>query len=109
MLRFLDANLHPERGALQQAMAFAHQERAPTGAPDSRIGLNWIILHAGTDTIVWHNGGTGGYRTFAGFEPSKKIGVIVLTNSGETGADDIGLHLLAPHLPLAPAPEAKVK
>lgn len=105
MLRFLDANLHPERGVLQRAMAFAHQERASIGAPDSRIGLNWITLHAGADTIVWHNGGTGGYRTFAGIEPSKKIGVIVLTNSGGTSADDIGLHLLAPHLPLAPAPE----
>ncbi len=104
MLRFLDANLHPERGALQQAMAFAHQERAPTDSPNSRIGLNWFTMHAGADTILWHNGGTGGYRTFAGIEPSKKIAVVVLTNSGGTGADDIGLHLLAPHLPLEANP-----
>src|SRR3954471_19068983 len=31
MLKFLDANLHPERGPLQRAMAFAHEERAPAG------------------------------------------------------------------------------
>ena len=24
--------------------------------------------------IVWHNGGTGGYRSFAGFDPAKKTG-----------------------------------
>ena len=102
MLKFLDANLHPERGALQRAMAFAHQERAP--ANTMMIGLNWIIRHAGPDTIVWHNGGTGGYRTFIGFEPSRRTGVVVMTNTGGAGADDIGFHLLDPALPLAPPP-----
>ncbi|GJG85228.1 hypothetical protein tb265_04090 [Gemmatimonadetes bacterium T265] len=102
MLKFVDANLHPERGTLQRAMAFARAERAPAGAMS--IGLNWLVVHAGADTIVWHNGGTGGYRTFVGFEPSRRTGVVVMTNSGGAGADDLGMHLLDPALPLAPAP-----
>jgi CubicO group peptidase (beta-lactamase class C family) len=102
MLKFLDANLHPERGAVQRAMAFAHQERAP--ADNMSIGLNWIIAHAGSDTIIWHNGGTGGYRTWIGFDPSRKTGVVVMTNSGGTGADDIGFHILNSRLPLMPKP-----
>ncbi|HEY7236096.1 MAG TPA: serine hydrolase [Gemmatimonadaceae bacterium] len=104
MLEFLEANLHPERAALERAMAFAHEERAPAG--NMAIGLNWLTTHAGADTIVWHNGGTGGYRTFIGFEPSRRTGVVVMTNSGGAGADDIGFHLLDPELPLAPAPAA---
>jgi serine-type D-Ala-D-Ala carboxypeptidase/endopeptidase len=103
MLKFLDANLHPERGQLQRAMAFAHEERAPAG-PNMKIGLNWLIAHAGADTIVWHNGGTGGYRTFIGFNPSQKTGVVVMTNTGGAGDDDIGFHILDPALPLAPKP-----
>jgi CubicO group peptidase (beta-lactamase class C family) len=102
MLKFLDANLHPERGALQRAMAFARVERAPAG--NMRIGLNWLTAHANPDTIVWHNGGTGGYRTFIGFEPSRKTGVVVMTNSGGEGADDIGFHILNSVLPLKPKP-----
>jgi len=104
MLKFVAANLHPERGALERAMAFAHEERAPAG--NMEIGLNWLTSHAGPDTIVWHNGGTGGYRTFIGLEPSRKMGVVVMTNTGGEGADDIGMHLLDPALPLArkPAP-----
>ena len=102
MLKFLDANLHPERGPIQAAMKFAQMERAPAGG--MMIGLNWLSLHTKGDTIVWHNGGTGGYRTFIGFEPSRKTGVVVLTNSGGEGADDIGMHLLNPELPLAPKP-----
>ena len=105
MLKFLGANLHPERGTLGRAMALAQHERAPA-APSMSIGLNWLITRAGADTIVWHNGGTGGYRSFVGFVPSRKLGVVVLTNSGGAGADDIGMHLLNPNLPLAPAPAA---
>ena len=103
MLKFASANLHPERGELERAMAFAHQERAPV-APTMSIGLNWFSLHAGADTIVWHNGGTGGYRTFIGLEPSRMTAVVVMTNTTGAGADDIGMHLLDPALPLAPKP-----
>jgi CubicO group peptidase (beta-lactamase class C family) len=104
MLKFLDANLHPERGPLGKALELAHRERASAGGANVAIGLNWIVLHAGADTIIWHNGGTGGYRTYIGFEPSRKMGVVVLTNSTGAGADDIGMHLLDPALPLAPKP-----
>jgi CubicO group peptidase (beta-lactamase class C family) len=100
MLKFLDAALHPERGPIHHAIALAREERAD--ADGMRIGLNWVSRHAGSDTIVWHNGGTAGYRTFAGVAPSRMIGVVVLTNSGGAGADDIGFHLLNPELPLAP-------
>jgi CubicO group peptidase (beta-lactamase class C family) len=103
MLAFAAANLQPERGALEKAMAFAQTQRAPTG-PNSGIGLNWMNLRVGTDTIVWHNGGTGGYRTYLGLVPSRKVAVVVMTNSGGAGADDIGMHLLNPALPLAPKP-----
>ena len=102
MLKFLEANLHPERGRLQRAMAFAQEERAPAG--NMGIGLNWLRFHFGADTIVWHNGGTGGYRTFIGLQPSQKRGVIIMTNTTGAGADDIGIHLLDPSRPLTPKP-----
>jgi serine-type D-Ala-D-Ala carboxypeptidase/endopeptidase len=104
MLAFLAANVHPDRGPLGKAMALAQQERGDAGAATVKIGLNWILQHLGADTLIWHNGGTGGYRSFAGFVPSRKMGVVVLTNSGGAGADDIGMHLLVPRMPLAPKP-----
>ena len=58
------------------------------------IGLNWLSDHVMGDTIVWHNGGTGGYRTFIGLAPSRHMAVVVMTNSAGEGADDIGMHLL---------------
>ena len=102
MLTFLDAALNPDRGSVHQALAFAQQERADSGP--MRIGLNWIVMHAGSDTIAWHNGGTGGYRTFLGLVPSRGIGVVVMTNSGGVGADDLGFHLIHSEIPLTENP-----
>jgi serine-type D-Ala-D-Ala carboxypeptidase/endopeptidase len=103
MLKFLGAYIDPTADTLGRAMALAQRERA-AAAPPMAIGLTWLIMRAGTDTIAWHNGDTGGYRTFVGFVPARKLGVVVLTNSGGAGADDIGMHLLNRDLPLAPKP-----
>ena len=103
MLKFAAANLNPDRGTVQRAMASAQKARAPTGG-DS-IGLGWITSRVrGGSPIVWHNGGTGGYRSFLGLQPSTHRAVVILTNSTGAGADDIGMHLLNPAVPLAPKP-----
>jgi len=52
--------------------------------------------------IVGHNGATGGFRSFVGYDPKERIGVVVLSNtSTPSGIDDIGFHLLNPNAPLA--------
>ena len=54
--------------------------------------------------IAWHNGGTGGFRSFLGFDRGHGRGVTVLTNSASMrGGDDIGFHLLSDR-PLQPRP-----
>jgi len=103
MLTFLAANIGEPTTDLERAMRDAHAPRRPA-SETMDVGLNWHILKVEDDRIVWHNGGTGGYRTFIGFDPVREVGVVVLTNSNE-GADDIGFHLLNEAVPLAPAPE----
>lgn len=100
MLRFLEANVGAPSTELERAMRDAHQPREPMGG-SAEIGLNWITRTTDGRRIVWHNGGTAGFRTFAGFDPDSEAAVVVLTNSG-IGADDLGFHLLDPEIPLAP-------
>ena len=42
------------------------------------IGAAWIIDR--THDIVWHNGGTGGFNSYLGFDLSRQIAVVVLSN-----------------------------
>ena len=70
------------------------------------IGLAWLITKPSDDEIVWHNGGTGGYRSFIGYDAKTRVGVVVLSNTFTgAGVDDIGMHLLDSHVPLLPAPK----
>jgi CubicO group peptidase (beta-lactamase class C family) len=106
MLTFLEANMGEPTTDLQRAMRVSHESREEAGT-NMTIGLGWHILHIGDDAVVWHNGGTGGYRTFAGFDPARRVGAVVLTNSAR-GADDIGFHLINRSVPLA-APREPVE
>jgi CubicO group peptidase (beta-lactamase class C family) len=47
----------------------------------------------GHPRIVWHNGGTWGFRSFAAFAPETGTAVIVLSNSARS-VDRLGLELL---------------
>ena len=67
--------------------------------PTMRIGLGWHVIGPDSAEIIWHNGGTGGYHSFIGFDPRKKTGVVVLSNDAPP-IDDIGLHILNPAMPL---------
>jgi CubicO group peptidase (beta-lactamase class C family) len=99
MLRFLDANLHPERTRLERALESAAAPRRPTGTPNTRIGLGWHILERNGRSIMWHNGGTGGFHAFIAFERDSARAVVVLANAAQD-IDDIGLHLMDRSLPL---------
>lgn len=105
MLTFLAAEMGYTQSALAPAMKAMLQPRRPAvGPPGLEVALAWHIITANGKTIVWHNGGTGGYRTYFGFDPEARTGVVVLMNASSlAGPDDIGRHILNPQNPLLPA------
>jgi D-alanyl-D-alanine-carboxypeptidase/D-alanyl-D-alanine-endopeptidase len=101
LLKFLAANLGMTKSSLTPAMALMLRTRRPTGPPGTDIALGWHITTKGDSHIVWHNGGTGGYRSYMAFDAGKGAAVVVLTNMfTDAGVDDIGRHLLDPSFPL---------
>ncbi|WDZ87083.1 serine hydrolase domain-containing protein [Micromonospora cathayae] len=58
-----------------------------------RIGYGWFTTRHGDREIVWHNGGTGGFRAYVGLDRAAGRGVVVLGNT-DRKVDPIGLRLL---------------
>lgn len=56
------------------------------------IGLGWHIITHDKRNIVWHNGGTDGFVSFAGYDSDSKNGAVVMSNTMES-IDRIGLEL----------------
>ena len=104
MLAYLEANLHPETlkptgdsaaaKTLSAALIQQHQLRADVG-PGTRIALAW--LHDDDSGNYWHNGATGGYSSYAFFNPKADYAAVVLLNAtlGKKGsfADRLGQHI----------------
>jgi serine-type D-Ala-D-Ala carboxypeptidase/endopeptidase len=93
MLRFVAAALGLKSTRLDSAFRLTEARQFDAGSPTMSIGMGWHILQRPATRIIWHNGGTGGYRSFAGFSPERRIGVVVLANS-TLSVDDLGYHLL---------------
>jgi len=102
MLTYLEANLHPDGFAahgsdatrtLATALAQSQQLRADAG--NMKIAFAWFYNPQTKD--YWHNGATGGYSSYAFFNPQGDYAGVVLINFsvGSQGslADLLGQHI----------------
>jgi len=84
MLRFLAACLEPPAGPPGPALGLAQKAHARIGKR-LEIGLCWMISNRPRrPRVVWHNGGTWGFRSFAGFAPERRTAAIVMTNTARS-------------------------
>ena len=98
MLTFLAANMGMTETELQPALQLANTPQRLMDGLDY-MGLGWVLPNSGKG-IHWHNGETGGYHSYLGWDPQRKIGVVVLANAA-VYIEDIGLQLIR-RLPLTP-------
>jgi D-alanyl-D-alanine-carboxypeptidase/D-alanyl-D-alanine-endopeptidase len=87
MSLFLKANL--EQKPLQAAIDLTHQQTTGLDDKGPNVGLAWFKTDYPEGSYLWHNGGTGGFRTFIGFDEKNKRGIVILENTAN-GMDDIG-------------------
>lgn len=60
---------------------------------EHRIGAGWITSEHEGMTYTWHNGGTGGFRTWVGLDRGSGTAVVVLAATSAS-VDEVGLELL---------------
>ncbi len=92
LLKFLAANLALERTPLATAIATSHevQFRDPKRADD--LAFAWQVRR--DEHLIWHNGQTGAFHAFAGFNTEKRIGVVILANTASRRVDELGFRLV---------------
>jgi D-alanyl-D-alanine-carboxypeptidase/D-alanyl-D-alanine-endopeptidase len=93
MLRFLAANMGLLKSPLYTAMQRTHTGQKSIKGGEFKIGLAWLVIRKDDQHILLHGGERPGYRSFIGFDPQKKIGVVVLSNSAQI-IMDIGFFAL---------------
>jgi D-alanyl-D-alanine-carboxypeptidase/D-alanyl-D-alanine-endopeptidase len=94
MLRFLEANLDPAGTPLAAPLERIQQPRHRMGR-GMQVGLGWMVVRSPGQLgpLLWHNGGTNGFRSFVGVARDRGIAVVVLSNSARS-VDRLGLRLV---------------
>ena len=94
LLRLLGAHLRPDGTPLEEALRLVQQPQLRVAA-GLEIALAWHRTPIGRSgpRAIWHNGGTGGFRSFVGFVPETGAAVAVLSN-GLRPVDGLGRRLL---------------
>jgi D-alanyl-D-alanine-carboxypeptidase/D-alanyl-D-alanine-endopeptidase len=93
LLRFLAATLAPPDTPPGPALALAAEPRVEINKRLS-VGFGWMVLRRkGKPEIVWHNGGTWGFRSFAAMVPQRGAAVVVLANTARS-VDRLGMKLV---------------
>ncbi|NRA13840.1 MAG: beta-lactamase family protein [Crocinitomicaceae bacterium] len=54
----------------------------------------WLMFYRNKEEIIWHNGISGGYNSFIGFNIQTKTGTVILSNS-QSSITDLGLYYLS--------------
>ena len=92
VLSFLTATLAPPPTPPGPALRLATEPRSEASKRIA-LGLGWMILQRkGKPDLVWHSGGTWGFRSFAAASLETGIAVVVLTNTTRS-VDRLGLKI----------------
>lgn len=95
MAQFLAANMGFSQSPIATLMQQCHQKQHEV-MPQLDVGLGWLTSRTDQANIIWHNGGTGGFRSFIGFNPKTQQGLVILSNSTEDWPDEFGFLVLDP-------------
>jgi CubicO group peptidase (beta-lactamase class C family) len=91
LLLYAKANLGTAPPSLNKAIQLTHVVTFSDGI--NRVGLGWHFLKLDNDDILFHGGGTGGYRSYLAINPTKKFAVVVLSNTA-VETDELGNELM---------------
>lgn len=89
MLKFGEAMVHPEKTPLKEAFAIALKPHADAPALGGQIGLGVFLDKFEGDTVLHHDGGTGGYCSGMQVIPAKGIVRVVLINNNSLGGSAV--------------------
>lgn len=78
LLTYAKNNMESGVPDLSAAFNLSHEV---TFLKEPAVGLGWHLLQRAGELYYWHNGGTGGSRSFLAFNIKKKTAIVLLANS----------------------------
>jgi D-alanyl-D-alanine-carboxypeptidase/D-alanyl-D-alanine-endopeptidase len=89
-LKYVQAHWSGSDSPLSRTMSLATGKHRRTDRAGTAIGLGWHINSENALDIVWHNGGSGGSRSYVAMLPDRELAVVILANWAQADVDSLG-------------------
>ena len=101
LAKWLSATLNPRGSAIEGALNRSRKELINAGG--QRVGYGWLHLPLNDRFILAHDGGTGGFSSFAAVDIEREAASLVLMDTSmlmQNSLSDLAMHLIEPEFPL---------
>ncbi|MEN1728358.1 MAG: serine hydrolase domain-containing protein [Pseudomonadota bacterium] len=101
MARWLQAVIEPESTPMADALKRSQEELINAGG--QRVGYGWLHIPLSDRFILVHDGGTGGFSSFAAIDLQQAKASLVLMDTSmllQNSLADLAVHLIEPSSPL---------
>lgn len=108
MVRYAQAQLGRVEAPIAAAIEKS-QQPVPGGAGQP-MAMGWLLVPVDGRVLHLHNGGTGGFTSFVGFERARGRAVVLLSDTAlhaDGGLEPLGLHLIDARFPAPGAHRAE--
>ncbi len=93
MLKLILFLMKPDQSALGKAVSASTALQMP-GPQGGGLATFWIRQSKGEQTVLWHNGRTGGFNAFIGWVEGTQNGLFILDNNGDDFATTLGIAMM---------------
>ncbi|MES2309386.1 MAG: serine hydrolase domain-containing protein [Verrucomicrobiota bacterium] len=93
LLKYINIMTYPDRSPFPITLKLATKPWKKS-EETLGLGLGWYVSPHPFGTIIWKNGGAGGFRSYVGYWDDLPLGVVILANSDDELIDLIGIRLL---------------
>ncbi|MCD9096041.1 serine hydrolase [Luteimonas fraxinea] len=103
MVRYVQGQLGHADGSAAAPLLAALQTTQQPVSEQPPMAMNWMIAPLAGRSVLMHEGGTGGFSSLVGFDPERRRGVVILSDTSLTalgGLGSLGAHLLDPSAPV---------
>lgn len=97
MVKFLSANMELLQSPVADLFKECHKQQY-SAVSGVNIALGWFLSQSDHTEVIWHDGGTSGFRSYLGFNQKMQKGVVILSNSSDGWPQLLGASLLAPKI-----------
>lgn len=92
LLKYAQGNMGIAPSGVKEMLMYTH--KVTYSGKSGVVGLGWVIIKSNTHEWLFHDGGTGGFKSLIIIDPTTQASLVILSNKCISSMDDLGIKIM---------------